>query len=155
MTHALLTLTTIHLQKYRLCHVTMLDVELRLSGDYWVSGDFLVIELGMLRPVNIGEASITVLWPQLGEASPASIVRIMFTQMSSRGCGLNMSDEWRLSVSSGRDNNQFIIPVFIHEGQCDDIAGLPGVPGKGLTSGFVKCLSLLSDSLLGDYLEVS
>ena len=39
----------------------MLDVELRLSGDYWVSGDFLVIELGMLRPVNTGEASITVL----------------------------------------------------------------------------------------------
>ena len=66
-----------------------------------------------------------------------------------------MSDEWRLSVSSDRDNNQFIIRVFIHEGQCDDIAALPGVPGKGLTSGFVKCLSLLSDSLLGDYLEVS
>ena len=41
--------------------VNSLDVGLRLSRDYWVSGDFLVIELGMLRPVNTGEASITVL----------------------------------------------------------------------------------------------
>ncbi len=41
--------------------VDSVDVELRLSSDYWVSGDFLVIELGMLRTVNIGEASITVL----------------------------------------------------------------------------------------------
>ena len=137
--------------------VNSLDVGLRLSRDYWVSGDFLVIELGMLRPVNTGEASITVLWPRLSSARPASpgpIVRIMFTPLSSRDCGLNMNDEWRLSVSSGRDNIQFIISVFIHEGQCDDIT-LPGVLGKGLTGGFVKCLSLLSDSLLGGYLEVS
>ena len=66
-----------------------------------------------------------------------------------------MNDEWRLSVSPGRDNIQFIIRVFIHQGQCDDTAPLPGVQGKGLTGEFVKCLSLLSDSLLGGYLEVS
>ena len=41
-----------------------------------------------------------------------------------------MNDEWRLSVSAGRDNIQFIISVFIHEGQYDDNATLPGVPTK-------------------------
>lgn len=50
--------------------VNSLDVGLRLSRDYWVSGDFLVIELGMLRPVNTGEASITVLWPRLRRGQP-------------------------------------------------------------------------------------
>lgn len=59
---------TINNQQCQLCRCV--DVKLRLSSDYWVSGDFLVIELGMLRTVNIGEASITVLWPQLAASQP-------------------------------------------------------------------------------------